>query len=208
MSLRLSDNIYITTPPTDDQSSEIKTELVAPAPSSLSQYYQHQDYIQQPIQYSPFLYTGPLIHMEPLVESKETESTETSSPNQEGSSYDLYRPSAIDDPEWVDMLPPSLQTEPNYYEVKERKNKKYSGSDEKGKKSIKKESLKSKSEALPSNFEHPAISAKLTNESESVRKERDTEEENKNEKSDDSQDYESVEASAPASRLDFQMHGN
>lgn len=112
------------------------------------------------------------------------------------------------------MQPPTeQQSEPNYYAMKPRKNKKYSEADEKEKKYLKKkaaaESLKSKivkDQETEKPKDDEAISTKLTNDSvDTIRKERETSSENEDLK-EESSDYDSVE-SAPSSRLDFQMHG-
>lgn len=229
LSLRLPDGIFITTasPHNEQQSSQINTDLVAPQASSISLYsqllnYPQPSFFQQPAHLQtapnfPFLYTIPAV----LIGSRGNlhqprnleESTENESQSQERSSYSLYRPSPEDNPEFMDMQPPSeQQSEPNYYAMKPRKNKKYSEADEKEKKYLKKkvaESLKSKI-VKDHETEEPkddeAISTKLTNDSvETIRKERETSSENEDLK-EESSDYDSVE-SAPSSRLDFQMHG-
>jgi hypothetical protein len=240
--LRLPDIIYITTPASIDDGSDIKTELVAPEASSLSQFYQqhHQQQPQQNYQphinyfhqqptidfsNSPFLYTGPLIISEDQGRSfyhpSEPRNTEKSSPNQEKSSYELYRPSIHDHPQFMDMLPPSQdQDETNYYAIKPKKIKKYLAKTdgEKKKKTKKsKKNLKDKivkmeeidnneapsDEKQKSNLPEIEISSKLTNDSQ-ARRQRETE---------NTEDYENedepfVEKSAPTSRLDFAMHGN
>lgn len=163
-----------------------------------------------------------LTQAEQAAQNEEAESTEKSSPTQEENSYSLYRPTPADNPEFVDMQPPSeAQDELDYYVVKPKKNKKYSAAvEEKKKYTKKKENLKAqivqdeqedlndaKEETdydydVPSSSTEVTISAKLTNDSDSSRKERDTDSSEKTDSSDDS-----VETSAPASRLDFQMHG-
>lgn len=234
-SSRIPDHVYFTTSPSVDElhaaGSDLNTHLVAPAAASYSQYFQHLpqlNYYQQAAQLSPFLYTGPLIMMltqaEQSAQSEEAESSEKSFPTREENSYRLYRPIPADNPQFVDMQPPSeAQDELDYYIVKPKKNKKYSAAvEEKKKYTKKKENLKARivqdeQEDLndakeetdydydaPSSSTEVPTSAKLTNDSDSSRKERDTDSSEKTDTADDS----SVETSAPASRLDFQMHGN
>lgn len=149
-------------------------------------------------------------------DQSEIENTERNSQNQEKSSYDLYRPSWDEKPEFVDMVPPAESQEENYYAVKPKKTKKYSSAVEK-KKYKKHENLKAKIvkledyDELEVNQEEPndqalnygeiPITQKLVNESESLRQEREAKD------AEETASVASVEASAPSSRLDFQMHG-
>lgn len=174
--MRLSDSIYITTPPPsvdeqDASQSGIHSDLVAPAPSSLSQYYNEPEYPnqnyylqrqQEAEKLSPFLYTGPLILMDSPGEThtshrpSESKTIERSFPGQGKSSYDLYRPKPEENPQFVDMYPPSeVQDEPNYYVVKPRKNKKYSAVDDKQKKYLKaKESEEVKAKVVNDDYDY------------------------------------------------------
>lgn len=172
---------------------------------------------------------------EPRNDKRETEveSTERSSQSQEESSFDSYSSFYGENSQFVDMLPPAQnQEEPNYYAMKPRKSKKYSASEEKKKyKKHNSGDLKAKIVKLndyddyeanqeandyPLNADEIIVTPKVTNESESLRKQRDAKSH-----SDEAQDEEesasatsveasetSVETSAPSSRLDFQMHGN
>jgi hypothetical protein len=216
-----SDEIYITTPPSpeDDPERHIKTDLEAPQASSVSQYFEHNYQNERevpafhPDQYSPFLFTGPLILMEtpdgpvPVRIVKKSENIQADEQQQE-ETYDVYRPKASDNPQFVDMVAPSEdQPEPNYYAIKPKKNKKYSEIDEK--KPKKKESNELKNQIVKideaASHQHPKLSTKLSNESETVRQERYLDRA-KNEGDDEYDDYD-VESSEPTSRLDFQMHG-
>lgn len=227
LTLPIPDIIYITTQSSiDEQQSEISTDLVAPEASSLSQYYQpqnypQQDFFQQPSAHhvSPFLYTGPLILMESHGEKfqqSEPKNIEKDSANHEQNSYVLYRPTPQDNPEFADMLPPSQhQNEPNYYAIKPRKNKKFSKTDSDEKKTVKKKEIKQKiifnqnkdlvqEPSIQLNTDEIKISAKLKNETENIRKERDLK--NESDESNESSEDDYVK-SVPSSRLDFQMHG-
>ena len=226
--LRIPDSIYITTQSSIDveeaaaAESGINTELVAPEASNLNQFYQQQSYpptnfFQQP-PHQPFLYMGPLILTEdPRISSHQNDlrNTERNSVSQEKNSYKLYRPSPEDNPQFVDMLPPSeTQEEPNYYLSKPKKNKKYSEKDHgENKKSLKKKQVLKKNilenEVFEKNEEEKQseTSSEVVNSSESsneyqARRQRET--------SSTKEDYdeEPVEESQPASRLDFAMHGN
>lgn len=218
LALRIPDSIYITTSPSVND--ELNTDLVAPAASSLSQYFQlrkfpQPSFFQQPSHQQteafPFLFVGPLALPESQ-ESQDIQKSTESSQSQERSSYNLYRPSPEDNPDFMDMLPPpEQQSEPNYYAIKPRKNKKYAEVDSKEKKLIKKknvESLKQKivNEQETESNDVQTISAELPNESDgNIRRERDISNENENLEEESTKD-DSVE-SAPSSRLDFQMHG-
>lgn len=84
-------------------------------------------------------------HLIPFHDPKAAENIEKSTQSPERGSYDLYRPSVEDNPQFVDMLPPpQSQEEPDYYAVKPKKTKKYSAADEKEKKYKKFENLKAK----------------------------------------------------------------
>lgn len=234
--MRVPDNIYITSRPSLDgqhaTQRDLETDLVAPAASSLSQYYQEQNYptlgyFHQLAQQNPFLYKGPLIMMvAPDFGQSEKKHLERLSQDHEKSSYSLYRPTPEDNPQFVDMLPPpAVQDEPNYYAVKPRKNKKYSAIDDKQKKYLKvkeSEDLKSKidhveksdeldqpisQETTSSPLNSEEISTKLKNGTENSRQERDTVDEAKSEE-ELKDESDSIETSAPSSRLDFQMHGD
>lgn len=218
LALRIPDSIYITSPSVND---ELKTDLVAPAASSLSQYFQLQNFpqpsfFQQPSHQQteafPFLFVRPLASHESQ-ESQDIQRSTESSQSQERSSYNLYRPSPEDNPDFMDMLPPpEQQSEPNFYAMKPRKNKKYAEVDSKEKKILKKkntESLKQKivKEQKTESDDEQAVSTELENESdENIRRERDISSESENLDEESTKD-DSVE-SAPSSRLDFQMHGN
>lgn len=220
MRLPVPEIIYITTQSPLDDHGEINRDLVAPAPSSLSQYYQEQpeqQHFYQPTHHnlnaSPFLYNGQLVLVEMLPQLRESKNIEENSPNHAERSYSLYRPSPQDNPQFADMLPPSeKQNEPNYYAIKLKKNKKYSEVEHADKKSLKKKensSLKNvvdqslnKQQVYPE--EEEEIASKLPDSSENVRKEREASDK---EEEDHEEDDDSVEISAPSSRLDFQMHG-
>jgi hypothetical protein len=216
----LPDTVYITTPSSieaEAAESGIKTELVAPEASSSNQFYQQQNYPQINIfqhpqaQYAPFLYQGPLLLMEHplrlLQQQNDQRSIERHLPSQESDSYRLYRPAPEDNPQFVDMLPPpEEQEEPNYYEGKPKKNKKYSEKvdGEKKKSFKKKQNLKEKivkNEPQEILVEEPESSLEVSNENQ-ARQQRETQ------SNEEDYDEEPVEKSAPASRLDFAMHGN
>lgn len=233
--LRIPDTIYITTQSSIDveeaaaAESGIKTELVAPEASNLNQFYQQQNhpqinYLQQPAHHhSPFLYTGPLILIEDpgkLSHQNGQRNIERNSLSQEKNSYKLYRPSPQDNPQFVDMLPPSeTQEEPNYYLAKPKKNKKYSEKDDGEKKKTlkKKQNLKKnilENEVFENNDEdliekQPESAPEAVNLSENsneyqARRQRET----SSTTEDFTEDDEPIEESQPASRLDFAMHGN
>lgn len=143
--------------------------------------------------------------------------------------YKLYRPTADENPQFVDLKPPAEdQHEQNYYVIekgeKPRKNKKYSEKDESVKKYKKFENLKEKivqdegevqdheAEPTENDYEESDYSqssaeieetAALTNESEEKVEARraSAEDEPRRASSED-------EPSEPSTRLDFQMHGN
>ncbi|CRK99899.1 CLUMA_CG013202, isoform A [Clunio marinus] len=198
--------------------SVLRTELVAPHPSSVSQYFVHHYYppphiISQLSKQSPFLYTGPLILMEhtsEMFQPKYTKNTEKSIENQKRDSYDVYRPSADENPQFVDMFPPQdNQDEPNYYTMKARKSKKYSETESKEKKPPKakvndnsKEQVVDDGESEPTQYETSSSEEISSKEAEDERVQDDHKNDN------DDEENESEEISAPASRLDFQMHGH
>jgi hypothetical protein len=223
--LHLPEAAHSTTPSAIDEQeaaqSGIHTDLVAPAASSRSQFYQPHSYPNLPLfhalqqdarqyiqhkalaeaqhqaQLSPFLYTGPLIMIHPgdshtishqlIVQPKEPRDIDHDSPAHGPNTYILYRPHPVDNPQFVDMLPPTEeQEEPNYYGIKPKKTKKYSADGEK-KKPKKGKNLKEQA-ATDDEEEADYDSA------EEAREHREGET--------------SLEESAPASRLDFQMHGN
>lgn len=240
--MKLPEDVYLTTAPSVEEqealNSGISTDLVAPAPSSLSHYYQepnyehHQQYFNQHAPLNPFLYNGPLImmmhHYEPQNDQRDTDkSTERNSQNQEESSYGSYNPNREVNPQSIDMLPPSInQEEPNYYAAKPRKSKKYSASEEKKKyKKLNSGDHKEKIVRLydyddyetdhesndyplstQSNGETVANIPNVADSSESSREQRDTKQLGDEEQNEEAEET-PVAQSAPASRLDFQMHG-
>lgn len=211
------DAIHITTPSAVERlQNELKTDLTAPLFSSLSQYYQLQ--ALQP--------RSPYIIM--MLGSQPTKTINTDELPSDQNSYKLYRPTASENPQFVDMRPPSLpskdQSEPNYYSIKPRKNKKYSPNSEKTKKYSKPENLKENivqneevnvtsnidhetapsenlydEDDIPQNSEDITTSEKQTNDSEEGEIEAEPSEES---------EVELEEISQPSTRLDFQMHGN
>lgn len=148
----------------------------------------------------------------------EEKNIEKSSPIQEKNSYELYRPSMAENPQFVDMLPPAeIQDEPNYYAVKPKKNKKYSAAVESEKKKtakkseqylkekiVKNEDYDNEDQSQQSNVPQIQITAKLANDSQ-ARRQRETDVTEDDYENDDES---SIERSAPTSRLDFAMHGN
>lgn len=223
--------------------SEDRIDLKPPQYESISQYNQpqtlaqvlgihsqhqllHPQLQQQQTQLSPFLYLGPLIfstnptgliQKPPTRQQKNTERADTQS--QEENSYDsqdsysiIYRPSLEED--HVELSPPSLQQEPNYYALKPRKFKKYQGEEESDKKisatksiddlkkRIKIAEIESYDDDLesPKNLNPENIERDLT---ENIRAARDLEDLLTAASEDDF-----VKENAPTSRLDFQMHGN
>jgi hypothetical protein len=239
--LRLPEAAHINQPSVDEQEaaqSGINTDLVAPAASSKSQYYQQQNYpnlqyfqalqqeamqhaqqqaiaqVQHQAKLSPFLYTGPLIMMvhpgghhtishQVIVQPREPSDTENATPSHGPDTYILYRPDPADDPQFVDMLPPTEeQDETNYYGIKPKKTKKYSAVGEK-KKHVKGKNLK---EQIVDDGEDEAQDYDSAEEPAAEQQTDDTEEGREHREGDSGET--SVEASAPSSRLDFQMHGN
>lgn len=231
--LRLPEAAHSYAPPAigeqEAAQSGINTDLVAPAASSRSQYYQQQNFANLPFfqarlhlaeqaieraqqhgQTSPFLYNGPLIMIHPgdmhtishhlILQPKEQSDTESGTHDHVPNTYVLYRPDPAENPQFVDMLPPTEeQDEPNYYGIKpSKKTKKYSAVDEK-KKHVKGKNLKEQ-----------IVDDEAAAEAEEEQQDYDsTEEQAKNDEGEEHrEDESSVEASAPASRLDFQMHGN
>lgn len=193
--MRIPVAVYITTPSTTNE-SEIKTDLVAPAPTSISQFYHHPT--QEQFLYAALLHNARFLpfEIESQREQQEPSST-TDNQDEEENSYKVYRPYPEENPQFVDMMPPpETQNEPDYYAVKPRKSKKYSKAHEEGKqkKQFTKEDKKSQE-----TFRKERESDTEKSQSENV--------ENQQEQHDQSDDY-SVEQSAPASRLDFQLHGN
>ena len=230
--LRIPDTIYITQSSIDVEEaaaaeSGIATELVAPEASNLNQFYQHQNYpkinfFQRPAhQYSPFLYMGPLILTEDpgrLSPQNDQKNIERNSVSQEKNSYKLYRPSPQDNPQFVDMLPPSeTQEEPNYHSAKPKKNKKFSEKDDGEKKKTFKKKQNSKKNILKNevfkNNDEDLTEKQQESAEEVVNSSEDSNEyqaRRQRETSSTKEDYdeEPVEESQPASRLDFAMHGN
>lgn len=222
-SRQISDSIFITTEATvQKQRDDLKTHLIAPPSSSFSQYYQQESF--QPRYF--FLQSAQL---SPIIlfddHSSKKHSIEKHSQDTDASSYNLYRPTAGENPQFVDILPPTQQLDAlDYYAMKPRKNKKYSAKSEKTKK-LKAENLKEKFVANEEVQDHedsqPEVITKTTSEEtdyDSATEENDHEaspseteyEELPQNSSDNSEktEHESVEISAPSSRLDFQMHGN
>lgn len=231
--MRLTEKIYITTPPSDEQESP---DLIAPEATNLAQYFQQQNspqsnFFQKPDSLSPFLYSfmtvGPPKSTKQGYDQRETKNIERSSQNREENSYRLYRPDYEEGPQFVDMLPPpEAQHEPNYYGVKKRKNKKYSAADDKQKKYLKIKELKNNGrmdsqdydysdlttetphaeESQPSNYETFEVYTEPSTDSDKNRQERHLESDEDYETQDET--GESVETSAPSSRLDFHIHGD
>lgn len=161
----------------------------------------HQQQQQAPI--NPFLYLGQLIssvdppesntrnpeqspnnQQQPKNSQPKRRNDERSFQDHEKNSYVL--PSEIDESaEFVDMVPPSEDQEPNYYVLKPRKFKKYFEVEAKDKK----KNVRRATDSLTKEI-------KTTN----------------NDKSENfdllTQSTDEIEQSAPTSRLDFQMHGN
>lgn len=237
-----------------ESKSDLRTELEAPLPSSLSQYYQppvllnlhslkqQQEQLQQPLtlaqllrlqnpqnqqlpqqqqpiiqpihqtQINPFLYLGQLTSDTgeysnnrqlpnqrsltlPQEPQPKTKSYERNIQSQEKNSYVLYRPSADEKHDYVDLTPPSeSQEEPNYYVMllKPRKLKKYVETD------VAEKKLKARKESEKLKHQIKRSESELTNNNENDGNESDLLTE--------STDY--TEQSEPTSRLDFQMHGN
>lgn len=211
--------------------AEDRIDLKPPQYESISQYNQPQTlaqvlginsqhaHLQQQHtqQLSPFLYLGPLIfssnptgliQKQPNTERVDTQSQEENSYDSQDSYSIIYRPSHEE--EHVELSPPLIHQEPNYYALKPRKFKKYQVEEENDKKSggksiedlkkrIKIAEIESDDDDLesPKNLNPETIERDL---SENIRAARDL----LTEASDD--DF--VKESAPTSRLDFQMHGN
>lgn len=208
--------------------SEDRIDLVPPRFESISQYnqpqtlsqvlgiHQHsfiQPIIQQQGPVTPFLYLGPLLYS-----NNQKQQLNLQQEHQEGNSrvdqeqentYVIYRPSADEEHELVDLVPPPAKQEPNYYSIKPRKSKKYQEAESKKnlpksiedlKKRIKIAEIESNDDELeqPQNLNSEEIHRSL---SENIRAARDL----LTAASDD--DYE-IKESPPTSRLDFQMHGN
>lgn len=188
--LRIPTGVHQTTPSTSSYESEIKTDLVAPAPTSNSQFFKSPN--QEQFLYAALLHN---VHFLPFEIADGFDNEE--SQNDEGNTYKIYRPTPEDDPQFIDMLPPSQhQDEPNYYDEKPRKTKKYSKSIEEAKQ--KKHSIKEDRKNQES-YRKEGESDNEHSQSEAV--------EQQTEQDEQTDDY-SVEQSAPASRLDFQLHGN
>lgn len=185
--MRVPTEVYITAPSSHDKSG-IETDLRAPAQTaSISQY--HQVPTQDQFLYAALLHN---VHFLPF---------DVSDVKDDGNTYKVYRPDPEEDPQFVDMQPPTIGDEPNYYaSEKPRKSKKYSKAVEEGKqkKHLTKDDKKSH-ESVRSDRE---VDVKG---SQSEHVERQPEQD---EQSDDYEYSDSVEQSEPASRLDFQLHGN
>lgn len=187
-----------------------------------SQNHQLLQQQQQSSQISPFLYLGPLIFSNPTSLIKQQQRVRSnnerhdiqSQEEEEEKSFDtqdsysiVYQP---EEHESVDLSPPPLQQELNYYNLKPRKFKKYQEDDDKKpipksiedlKKRIKIAEIESNDDDLepPTNLKnHERIARNL---SANIRAARDL-------LSAASEDDYEVKESAPTSRLDFQMHGN
>lgn len=199
--------------------SEDRIDLVPPKFESISQYNQpqtlsqvlgiHQHSFIQPIMQqqgpiAPFLYLGPLLysnHQQKLPQESQKDHSE----DQEENSYVIYRPSHDD--ELVDLSPPSIKQEPNYYSIKPRKFKKYQEENKKStpksiddlKKRIKIAEIESSDDELepPTNLNSEEIHRSL---SDNIRVARDL-------LTAASRDDYEIKESPPTSRLDFQMHG-
>jgi hypothetical protein len=190
--MRIPDTIYITTPAPE---SELETDLTAPEYTSFSEFYQHQPNEPQSRFLTPFFFNNQLI---PVMVEHHDESTETNSSEEvdDGNTYKVYRPSVHENPQFIDMEPPAEnQDEPDYYTEKPRKTKKYLKAQEetkKDKKVVKKEVEEEEEES--------------EEKSDVVQPEAEAENESKEQQTQQNDDY-SVEESAPASRLDFQLHG-
>ena len=207
-----------------------EADLNVPEASSFSQNYQEQknpqaDLFQQPDSLSPFLYSFMIVgprSSKQNIGQKETKITEKNVLNLENS-YKLYRPDYDENPQFVDMLPPSLaQDEPNYYGLVKRKSKKYSATEDKQKKYLKMKEAKNngsidrrdrqESDYAKANDEQPQPSNNervelYTN----PKTDRDTKRQGQDSQSGEEatkEDSESLETSAPSSRLDFQIHGD
>lgn len=165
-----------------------------------NQQYKQPNQPQQPPQLSPFLYlgqislsdTGEQIQSPSRPQSRQlkTKSDDHATENQEENTYILYRPSADEPQDYVDMAPPPKREEPNYYAMlsKPRKFKKYVEEDPTEKKlKARKDNGKLKHQIKRSEVE----GSRNDDEYDSLK---------------ESSDY--VEQSEPTSRLDFQMHGN
>lgn len=132
-------------------------------------------------------------HPIPYHDPRPAENIEKSTQSPERGSYDLYRPSVEDNPQFVDMLPPpQTQEEPDYYAVKPKKTKKYSANDEKEKKYKKFENLKAKIVKLDDYDEaelnqeandYPAEESSTQSSEESARTQRETDSEDAEETS-------------------------
>lgn len=233
--MRLSDSISITTLPSVNdppaEESDITIDLIAPKPSSLSQYNQQQELLQPeiyeqnlPPKINPLL-IGPLILLNLPVESRHnyTKDTEKNSQISEENTYILYRPDPTENQELVDMLPPpESQDEPNYYMLKPRKSKKFSETKEK--KSIKMKEINAIKQRIAKNedelkaeptiltktpfsdSQNILISAKLTNES--VQRNARNAERRSSSEVEETDELDFPQTSGPATRIDFQMHGN
>lgn len=210
--------------------SEDRIDLVPPKFESISQYNQpqtlsqllniHQHSFIQPIvqqqgPITPFLYLGPLIYsnnprpQQQLNRQQENQEENSRADHEQENTYVIYRPSAEEEHELVDLAPPPAEQEPNYYSLKPRKFKKYQEAEDKKnlpksiedlKKRIKIAEIESADDELeqPHNLNSEEIHRSL---SENIRAARDL----LTAASDD--DYE-IKESPPTSRLDFQMHGN
>lgn len=183
----------------------MNSDLVPPAASSYSQYHNFGSFIPQQIVYVSPSVLPRVLHSDPQSEPKYF------APASDNDSYAVYRPSPEENPQFVDMLPPpEQQDEENYYIGKPRKNKKYSAIDKKEKKSTKtKPGYNVKKNIIKEDSTEAPVNVTSDNEStdESTRKERELKNESEEKSESDSPDYDTIEISAPSSRLDFQMHG-
>jgi hypothetical protein len=238
LGLQVSSNgvIASTQSPNAEARLDLRTDLVAPLVSSLSNYYQppslleiellkqrqnqqfqpqtlaqllglqntqlilqqQQQQPQQPAAAAPFLYLGQLTSSDPGESSSSySNQNDKNQPrrrsdegdlDQERDTYELYRPNEDEYTDYSDMMPPPEEQEPNYYVMKPRKLKKYSEAHAKKKK----QNVRRAAEDLQKEVVFSTNKSNTHND--------------KFDSLTDSSD--DVQESAPASRLDFQMHGN
>jgi len=160
------------------------------------QFYQNQQLppLPEPNVYEqpPFLAYGPLMgaqQQQPQL-ARHTKSIEKNSPEAEGNSYKLYRPSIEENPKFIDMQPPlENQNESNYYAMKPRKHKKFMETNGKF--------VNINESKLDSTNSPPVV---VADEKDQETRQRDN--------SSESSERADVEDGDDGSRLDFQMHGN
>lgn len=207
--------------------SEDRIDLTPPKFESISQYNQpqtlsqilkiHQSSFIQPViqpqsPITPFLYLGPLLYSNnpksrQLKNQQQSHEENSQADQEQENTYVIYRPSHDEEHELVDLSPPLINQEPNYYAIKPRKFKKYQEEEKKVpksieelKKRIKIAEIESADDELeqPQNLNSEEIQKSLA---ENIRAARDLL------TAASSDDYE-IKESPPTSRLDFQMHGN